>query len=307
MGQFVIAIDLGGHNLRFGLISENGELIYQKKIKTVQDRDPDKIVRQISQECEEILEDPEYSAYNPSAIGIGVPGFINSTDGVVNSSPNFPSWKFYPLVQRLSQNFKIPLVLENDANCATVGEGWIGNAKDVRNFVLLTLGTGVGAGVIINQQLLRGSRGAGAELGHILIDPEGSPCGCGGKGCLETLVSGTAIERKSGKKAKDLFQEALNGDPQAKKIFEQVGVDLGMAIADICFTFDPEKIAIGGRVAQAFEFFFPAIHRTMQERLVNHPSRDTPVVPAKCGDDAGLYGAAKLAFEKLSMPLFWKR
>ncbi|MCB0273073.1 MAG: ROK family protein, partial [Bdellovibrionales bacterium] len=215
-------------------------------------------------------------------------------------SPNFPTWKNVPIKKELEERLPFPVTVENDANAAALGEYWCGKGKGATVFVMLTLGTGVGSGIIIDGKIFKGARGAGAELGHIKIRKSGPSCGCGGVGCLETWVSGTALETETGKKAKILYQDALEGNVQAKEVWLEMGRRLGTALSNIAFTFDPDVIAIGGRVSQAFEFFFPGIEEVFSHNLATHPAKQTSIVLSTCWNDGGMLGMAKLGFEQFT-------
>lgn len=295
-----IGIDLGGHNLRAGLFDQEGTMISHRQVKTAEGRKVDDVLDQIVAICGSIRKDGAASHYDIVGVGVGVPGFLNGAHGYLYSSPNFPTWKTLHLGKLMQDRLSLPHVLENDANCAALGEWWKGAAGQCRNALCFTLGTGVGGGAVVNGSLLRGTHGAAGELGHIVVHPGGTTCGCGGEGCLETEASGGHLQKNTGLTAKELGEKAQAGDTAALEAFSEVGRYLGIAFSSCCQIFDPEVIVIGGRVSRAFEFFEPSLRAEMATRLGRHPSRSVRVLPAECGDNAGLLGAAYLAFQELS-------
>lgn len=296
--SYVLSIDLGGHNLRTALVDQTGEMFHSSRIRTFYERTPDGVIDQISTICKELIH--TYKDEFPIVgVGLGVPGFVIPETGSIFSSPNFPTWKNVPIRDAIAQNLGLPVTLDNDANCAGLGSYWKDNPRNTKNYILMTIGTGVGGGIIVDGNVIRGSRGAGAEIGHIQVVPNGPQCGCGSKGCLEALISGTALERDTGKKAKVLYQEAVDGSAEAKEIFRKMGQTLGYALSTLCYIFDPDVISIGGRVSQAFEFFAPAAHAEIHKNLPKHPARDTILEQSNCWDHAGLLGAAKMVFDTL--------
>jgi glucokinase len=231
----------------------------------------------------------------PAAVGLGVPGFIDHRRGVVLASPNFPDWTGFRLAFAMKKVCALPVAIENDANCAALGEGWKGALRGVEHGVCFTLGTGVGGGIIANGSLLRGFRGAGAEIGHIPVEPEGPLCGCGSRGCLETLASGEYMRKRHGRSAEELAGRARAGDEEARKAFASMGRYLGIGCAAVCSVLDPERIAFGGRLAKAFDLFGPALRAELAARLPKHPARNVKLIRARTGDDAGRLGAARTA------------
>jgi glucokinase len=290
-----IGIDLGGHHVSGALVDERGRIVKRESLKTADGRKRTAVLEQIVRICSELSQSPRARRSTPKALGIGVPGFLNHDTGVVLASPNFPGWENYPIARALGRRIPYRVYLENDANCAALGEQWRGAGHGHRNVVCLTLGTGVGGGVIVDGNLLRGGRGAGAEVGHIVVDPRGPLCGCGGHGCLESLASGTALKRKTGRSGEELALRARRREPAALKAFREMGRYLGMGLASLCFLFDPDVIILGGKLSLAFRFFGPSLRKEMRQRLAKHPSKAVFIRPALCGDDAGLLGAARVA------------
>jgi glucokinase len=294
----MLAIDLGGHNLRTALVDAHGHLTTPTRVRTENCRTPQKVMDQIVDEVQKVIQNHPNHAIG--GLGIAVPGFASTEAGVIYASPNFPTWKNVAIKKELEERLPFPVVVANDANAAALGEHWCGKGQGANVFIMLTLGTGVGSGIILDGKVFKGSRGAGAELGHIKIREDGPLCGCGGVGCLETWVSGTALEKEHGQKAKILFQEATMGNPKAIAIFHEMGRRLGTALSNICFVFDPDVVAIGGRVSQAFNFFYPGIDEVFAHNMKHHPALKTSIVQSTCWNDGGLLGVAKLAFDQFS-------
>jgi glucokinase len=295
--SIAIGVDLGGHNLRGALVDSGGRVLTAAEMPTAEGRAVADVVRQIADMCRRLSADPSASGSRLVGAGIGVPGFTDHEKGFLYFSPNFPSWKDLQLGDILRKEIPLPVVTENDANCATLGEWWVGAARGSRVAVCLTLGTGVGGGVVVDGRLLRGTHGAAGELGHAVVEPEGPVCGCGGQGCLETFVGGTHLKKKTGKSVQELHEAALAGDASARETFREVGRYLGIALSSFGQVFDPDVFVLGGRISRAFPLFEAGMKSEMARRLRNHPSRWAVVEPATCGDQAGLLGAAFLALE----------
>jgi glucokinase len=243
-----------------------------------------------------------------------VPGTVNVEEGIVVKAPNLPSLDGFRLAAVLSTELKRPALLENDANAAAVGEMWQGAGRGRRTVVCVTLGTGVGGGIILDGKLWRGVDGAAAEIGHMCVDPFGGvACGCGSRGCLEVYASATAIVRMTREAsprhpdstlhtAKDLTSEAifaagLEGDELALEVFRRMGVYLGIGVANLINILNPEVIVIGGGVANGWDLFEKHMHQQVAERAFPLLAARVKIVRAECGDDAGLLGAARLAFD----------
>jgi glucokinase len=247
-----------------------------------------------------------------NAASILVPGTLDSANEIVTQAPNLPSLIRFNLKSALEDTFRIPVLLENDANAAAVGEMWLGAARGARNVICITLGTGVGAGIILDGKLWRGTFGTAGELGHTTFDAFNGPeCKCGNRGCLEMYASATAIVRMARESlsshsnttlsdqcltAAKVYEAGVQGDSLALEVFRTVGAYLGVGIANLINILGPEVIVIGGGVANGWTLFEGA----MREQVLKRASRPlTPMVeikPALCGDNAGLLGAAHLAW-----------
>jgi glucokinase len=245
-------------------------------------------------------------------VSIGAPGVIARKEGIVMSSPNLPGWERIPLLERLGREIDRPMILENDANAAVYGEYWAGAGRESRTIVLLTLGTGVGGGIIVNGELLEGADGMAGEIGHLTVEREGEPCPCGNRGCLERYASATGIsmrynqlcsggtEADEGKKtttSREVYLLAVDGNPLAQRALAEAGMYLGVAMAAIVNIINPECIIIGGGVLPAWDYIVPAASREMLTRAFQAPAERLRILPAALGDRAGIIGAAGILWE----------
>jgi glucokinase len=312
--NLVCAVDLGGTNLRAANIDCDGELRDRVKFKTPQTDNPKEIVSAIASAVEECSSHAAERQQTIQAVSVVVPGSVNASTGLVVNAPNVPAIVGFDLTSALAGKLERPILIENDANAAAVGELWKGAARGRRTIVCFTLGTGVGSGVILNGEVWRGIDGTGGEIGHTSVEPFGGvQCNCGNFGCLEVYASATALVRMTRERlkqncgsqlkaiadsdltAKEVFDAALAGDELAKSVFETMGTYLGVAIANVVNTFNPEMIVIGGGVSAAFYLFAPRAREEMMRRAFPVPAARCQIVKAECGDDAGLLGAAWLA------------
>lgn len=311
----VCAFDLGGTNLRAATIDETGKIHSRVRHDTPSAaKSPDEIVRALlaaARECERELTDRGVI----SAASVVVPGTVDSSNKVVIQVPNLPCLDSFPLKDALAKELGWPVVLENDANAAALGEMWLGAGRGCRTIVCITLGTGVGGGIILDGKLWRGADGSAGEIGHTTVDPQGSvKCKCGNTGCLEMFASATAIVRLTREalprqpdsilsddalSAKNIYEAGMKGDTLALDVLARMGTFLGIGMANLINLLNPEMIVIGGRVANAWQLFEEHMHKEILARAFSLPARRVRIVPAECGDDAGLLGAARLAFDEL--------
>ena len=304
----VLGIDLGGTNVALGIVNENGEIILKKSIETRVQDGFESVVKRISKASLELIN----STGGVDRIGIGSPGSIEHSKGVVRFSPNFPGWIEVPLGEEIEKRVGVKISLENDANAFVMGEKWFGKGKGYTDIIGITLGTGVGGGVISNGRLLRGSTGIGAELGHIVVEPNGYLCGCGNHGCLETVASATGISRlaKEWKErypqnslkdfsAKSVMDAARNQDPLGLKVLERVSTALGITIGNLIHIFNPQIIVIGGGVSRAGDVLLSAVKKRTRENVMRSFWGTYEIVLSDLVDDAGIYGAASMGFEEI--------
>jgi glucokinase len=302
-----VGVDVGGTKIAAGLVSPEGELLSEVRYPTANVRE-----QLLSTIAEAIMEVKR--GYEVGGVCLAVPGFILARENKVLSAANLEAIEGIPLKDELGDRTGLPVTVENDANAAAWGEFRFGAGKDVDDMVFVTLGTGVGGGVISHGVLLRGARGMGGELGHITVQPAGPRCGCSNRGCLEALASGTAIERRAREVADkrphsalrrlaaereplggDVLDLARKGDEAAIEVLREAGTWLGIGFATFINIFDPEVIAIGGGVSEAGDLVLEPARRELQLRS-HSPSRDLVEISASTlGAEAGMAGAAALA------------
>jgi len=305
--SLTIAIDIGGTHIRAAAYDPDGsvEPVAHTRAKSLAHM-PGVFDRLVSA-VETVWQNGQVSA-----IGIASPGPLDPYSGVILDTPNIPQWKNFPLAPKLSERFGVPVYLDNDANMAGLGEWQFGAGNGHSDLVYITISTGIGGGVISNNRLLQGYRGMGAELGHMLIDPDGPLCGCGQPGHVESFSSGPAIVRyvteqlAAGQKTSlhvnpgltpaQIADAAMTGDALAVSAFERAGHYLGIAVANYLAIFDPSILIFGGGVSQVGDLLFKPFEESLR-RYVFHPHYldNLTITKAALGDDAGLLGAFALA------------
>ncbi|MCZ6871922.1 MAG: ROK family protein [bacterium] len=298
---FYIGMDLGGTTFKAIAVSTDGHILARVQDNTQVEDEPELVAQSMVQAIR-YLQHQLASSGHLQAVGFGVPGILNLPHGRVRRSPNLPRWRNVDLRAILSQYLDVPFTIENDANAAVLGEMWQGAGRGMTHIMMLTLGTGVGGGVIIDGTILHGAHGYAGELGHTIVDPNGPLCGCGSYGCLEQFVSGTAIARMAAPyygevTAKAVAASARQGDAHAITIYQQVGHYLGIAGVNFANLLNPECVVIGGAVAQAFDLFIGSMQETMRKRCFAEVYDSLSIVPAACGTDAGGLGAAYQAMQ----------
>lgn len=312
--RLAFAADLGGTNLRAALIDEQGQIHFRLRQDTPHTEDPDKIVQAIVAAVRECENHARQSHDSVAAGCVVVPGTVDSLNETVIQAPNIRALDQFPLRSVLQAKLGWQLLLENDANAAAIGEMWLGAGRGFKTIVCITLGTGVGGGLILEGKLWRGADGTAGEFGHAAVEPLGGVlCKCGNEGCLEMYASATAIKRMTNEArprfttsplfaredftARDVYDSGVAGDQLALEVFERVATYLGIALASIVNILNPELIIIGGGVANGWRLFEKQMREEMTRRAFPVPAARVKIVAAECGDDAGLLGAARLAFE----------
>lgn len=324
MPSYAIGVDLGGTNLRIAAVNENGTLLEKTTLGTEVARGRDVVLDSMTAAIQALAAKHSRDG-KLLGIGIGIPGIIDMATGLLRESPNLPGWSDYPVGSEIERRLGMPVVLENDANVAALGEKWQGGAREYDDMCMLTLGTGVGGGLVLNGKVWHGMNGMAGEVGHITVEPDGFLCGCGNRGCIECYASATAVVRMaremiaSGEapelaraaeghdaefSSKFVFNLAMQGDRAAQKIFERVGRTLGVCIADIINMLNLPIVLLGGGVSHGWEAFAPAMFAELRQRSFVYAAtapeadsrqpRRTMVTRALLGGDAGLYGAARL-------------
>ena len=335
MNDFSIGVDLGGTNLRIAAVDVTGNLVEKVTLGTKVSLGRDHVLNDMCEAIQHLSEKYKNSS-QMLGIGIGVPGIIDMQTGLLRESPNLPGWADYPVRAEIERRLKTVVILENDANVAAFGEKWLGAAKEHDDMAMLTLGTGVGGGLVLGGKIWHGMNGMAGEFGHTTVEPEGHPCGCGNRGCLEQYASATAVVRMAREaiaqntssalaraahsdvefSAKSIFNLALQGDEDAKKIYRRVGRALGIVLSTLVNSLNLPMYVVGGGVSSAWEVFAPSIFEELRQRCMVYaatapadpfgvgggasshvepgPGRKTIITRALLGSDAGLFGAARL-------------
>ncbi len=313
--DYVLAGDVGGTNLRIAAVSSGGRVLFQVSEPTPKSGEAGDLIDAAARLAEACITGGG-GGQRPRSFGLALAALVNAREGLILSSPNLPELNDLPLAQVLSDRLKLNVIVENDATAAAVGEHWLGSSKDVESSVFVTLGTGVGGGLILDGKVYRGIDGTAGEIGHICVEPDGRPCPCGSHGCVEQYSSATAIARIAGElsrqdstsllsgqaklTSKDVFDAAAKGDPVALEAFRTMGRYLGIALAGLVDVLNPELIAIGGGAAGGWDFFIEPVRSEIRARAFKHPAARVQIVRATLGERAGILGAARVAIDSLA-------
>ena len=300
----VIGIDLGGTAIKLGRFSEDGICHQSLSVPTPQPATPEAVLAAMTDAILQLQTPPflkgGLGGDRICAIGIGTPGPVDAIGRIARVAINLKNWHNVPLADWLEAKTGLPTILANDANCAGLGEAWLGAGRHFDNLILLTLGTGVGGAVILDGKLFAGHLGAAGELGLIAINPDGPECNSGNRGSLEQYVSVQAIRRETGLEPLELANLAKSGDAKALEYWENYGRYLGIGLASIIYILTPEAIIIGGGISAAAEFFLPTVRAEIERRVLPSSREDLQLLVAQLGNQAGMVGAAKLAFMQYS-------
>jgi glucokinase len=314
--KYTLGVDLGGTSVKIGIVSEEGKISRKLSVESRAAEGPDAVVEQIKKGIKEILDKSKKKIYE---IGIGAPGVVSVKKGTVQNPPNFPGWGKVNLGKMIEKEFDKRVYVENDANAAAIGELIFGAGKKYDSFIMVTLGTGVGGGVIIDRKIYRGEFGAAGEIGHLTIDHEGPQCNCGSKGCIEAYVGNNYLVSRIKKELPDhrgskiwgLIDNDLEqltpkiidtaseaGDLYAQSIVKKMGYYIGCALASVSNLLDISTFIIGGGVSGFGKPLFDSIKETAASRVLTPLRERIEVHPAKLKNDAGIKGASALVFYK---------
>lgn len=288
----VLGVDLGGTAIKLGRFAPDGSCLASASIPTPQPSTPEAVVRAIVAAIAEL--DPDHQAI---AIGVGTPGPADATGRIARVAINLQGWHDVPLADWLEAKTELPTVIANDANCAGLGEAWLGAGRWFRDLILLTLGTGVGGAIVLNGTLFTGHHGTAGELGLITLNPEGPLCNSGNQGSLEQYASVQAIRRRTGLEPSEVGALAMAGDAQALEFWQTYGKELGAGLASLLYVLTPEAVIIGGGVSASAAFFFPAMQAEIERRVLPSSRAGLQILKAELGNQAGMVGAAKLAWQ----------
>lgn len=313
--EYIIGVDLGGTFIKAGPVSKNGNLLYEISIPSQAEIGPDSVVAQIAKAVRTITE--KYPHDKLIGVGIGSPGLVDLDGGTVKYPPNFKNWTVFRLGEETQRATGVRVEVENDANAAAVGEMKFGAAKGMTNFIMITLGTGVGGGVVIDGKVFRGHSGGAGEIGHITVDFDGPQCKCGNRGCVEAFVGQKYLSQRvleqlihhhdslinklidssvEQLEPKIISQAAEQGDSFALEVWKETGMYIGVAIASTFNLFDISTAIIGGGVAKAGKPLFDSITETVKSRVLSPLRPQVKIIPAAL-ENSGILGAAALIAE----------
>lgn len=320
LDRAVIGIDLGGTKIGTALIDSEGNVIAYDYRETRAEAGREAVVERMLAGARQVIAEAEATPSQVAAVGVGAPGPLNVTKGVVVAPPNLPGWERVPLKQLIEEGLGIATFLENDANAAALGEHRFGAGRGVEHMIYVTVSTGIGGGLILDGELYHGDSGMAGEIGHITILPYGPLCGCGNRGCLEALASGTAIARQARERvahgvptriadlaggdperitAKLVADAADQGDVEAQEILDEAMYYLGIGMANLVNLFNPQMIVIGGGLANLGEPLFESVQRAIDRRAFRTQAQAVRVVRAALGDKVGVLGAAAVALARI--------
>ena len=319
--QRYVGADLGGTNIRAGVVDDAGRILGEARRPALAETGMRAAVDRLIEAIEETLDNAGLATKDIRAIGVGVAGALRSNEGICVYSPNFADSRGVPVLPPINAALGLPSFMLNDVSVQTLGEHTFGAGRGYHNMVMITLGTGIGGGAIIDGELRIGPTEGFAEVGHMTIEPEGPFCGCGNRGCWEAMAARDAIVRRAITKIQQGRQSAIaemveyrlgsitpaliarcadQGDATAMEVLSETGHYLGIGIANLIQLYNPEALIIGGGIAQAGRLLFEPILRTVRSRAHMVPASTCRILPSQLGDDAGIIGASVLAAQKLA-------
>ena len=315
--KYAIGVDLGGTSIKLGIVTNTGRLVKKITVRTEAEKGPKKVIENIKVGIKELTGIRNNEKYKIQGIGIGCPGVVTPGKGIVEKPPNLPGWVKVNIGEIIRKEFGKKVFVDNDANAAAIGELIFGSGRKYRSFIMITLGTGVGGGIVINKKIYHGDFGAAGEIGHISIDYNGPKCNCGSYGCIEAYAGNqylrervrTELKKHPESKMWKLINNDLskvsprnvqlaaeNGDAFAKSVIDELGMHLGSAFASLCNVLDISVFIIGGGIAGFGKPLFDSIKKTIANRVMGPIRPRVRVLPAKLKNDAGVKGASALVF-----------
>ncbi|MFC2020571.1 ROK family protein [Chloroflexota bacterium] len=317
--RLALVVDLGGTKMIIAIISDKGEVISRQYHPTLADEGPQAVIERLLSGIDRLIKESKLSPSQLRAISLATAGVIDIKRGIVTESPNLPGWKNIALRSIVEEKYKLNTFLINDADAAALGEHRFGAGRGINTLILLTLGTGIGGGIIIDGKLYIGPTGSAAEIGHMVIDANGPECSCGHNGCLETLASGTAVAREAinrisqGEKssiaemvkgkieaitAETVYLAAKDGDSLALEAIAKAAYYLGLGVVNLVNIFNPEMVIMGGGMANMGDLLLEPVRGMVKERAFPLLAQSVRIVTARLGNDAGVFGAAAFALEQ---------
>ena len=302
MKKYILGVDVGGTNIKLGVIDKTGSIISRSRLDTKSYiRSKNKLIEAVITEINDMFSSCNLKKSHFVGVGIGLPGLVDPINGIVKFLPNIPGWKNVPLKKIFEKQLSLPAYIENDVNLITLGEWKYGAGKGVSDMICLTLGTGVGSGLILDGKLYRGAGYAAGELGHIPLNEKGPQCGCKGYGCLESYVGNKRLQERAAKifKRKQIVLEevtdlAEQGNLRAKEFWQETASHIGNALTGVVNLLNPARIVIGGGVSDSHKFLFKTIEKTIKNRAMKAQASMFKIVKARLGNDGGIIGARVL-------------
>ena len=312
--SYAIGVDLGGTSIKLGIVSKQGKIIKKTSVETKAEGGSESVIAQIKYGINILLHNNKFKLHG---IGIGSPGIVSVNKGIVENPPNFPGWKKINLGNIIKKEFNTRVHVDNDAHAAAIGEMIFGAGKNIDSFIMITLGTGVGGGIVFNRKIFRGEHGGAGEVGHVTIDYKGEKCNCGSFGCIEAYAVNAYLIRRVKEQLNnypdsviwDLISEnpdnltpkiidmaAVKGDPFAISVIHDLGHFLGAAFGSVCNLLDISTFIIGGGVAGVGVPLFKTIKEIMVQRVLTPLRPKIKIIPARLKNDAGIKGASSLVF-----------
>jgi glucokinase len=305
-------VDIGGTNVKTAVVSDTGDILYKHSFETLAERGMEDLCRRLKETLVQGLDTIGRSYDEVAGVGVGLPGFLDIENGVIIDLVNL-GWSNIPFIPIAEDVLGLKVVMENDANVAALGESWTGAGRGAKSVVCVTVGTGVGGGIVINQRLYRGVNGLAGEIGHLVVDRDGYPCNCGRRGCLETLASATAIIRRARELqqageldsscsitgAEDVFHLAALGHDKAIQVIHEAADWLGYGLALVANTINPDVIVVGGGVSKAGESFLQPVASSFRKYALPLVAETAALRLAQLGNDAGVIGAARLISQRV--------
>ncbi|MDD3375754.1 MAG: ROK family protein [Candidatus Omnitrophica bacterium] len=307
MKQFVIGIDIGGTNIKIGLINKKAEILFRLNLKTkTVSKNTNQLVEGLATACLKVISENHLEKNQILGVGIGLPGLVDIKHNIVYSLTNIKGWKNVPLKKIIEKKIGIPVFIDNDVNVIALAEWTYGAGKGAADLICMTLGTGVGGGLILNNAIYRGPGFAAGELGHTPLNEKGKNCNCGGFACMETVVGNQYLEKKAKRflNQKDITLEqvtalANKGNKKAVLFWEQTAEHISNGLIGVVNTLNPSLILVGGGVAEAYKYIFPVMRQVIKKRAMHIQGRMVRIKKTTLGQDAGIIGSQVLVLEML--------
>ena len=321
MKTYVVGVDLGGTNIKAALFDTEFRMLRDLSVPSEAAGGPEHVLGRIKQAVLTLVSEQGAKLDDVACMGLGITGILDPHEGLSIFSPNFPNWRNVHVVNAMKETFDFPVYIDNDVRVNLYGEWWFGAGKGFRNLILITLGTGVGSGIVNEGKVVYGTTASAGELGHMNMNPDGPPCGCGGNGCLETYASATGMVNTMKRKLEEgqssiiqewtkgdeskitakMISEAYDaGDPLAIQVMKETGTILGLGLANAINLLNPQLVIVGGGMAAAGDRLLNTVRETIARRALPLSAQVCQVVTAKLGDRAGALGAAAYAYRKAS-------